>query len=219
MSHTSPCVQREAATRREKLDVRSTPSIVDKLMKDKKSGQANRRPQTSKVPESSVLAHLRTFLPQMQSANDMLSQHPAAEPAVTISGIQEEPAELEQDTEDSTLQHIQMDIACGIVDLKDAAALQAAEDAINGVGTEAVTGSSSDSDSNDESDSNSDADGCHDSDVKQPVAPATPAADPSEQQKLTTGHSDLQAANICSSALQPQTSGKAKQRQPKILEI
>ncbi len=188
-------------------------------MEDKKPRQANRRPQTSKVPESSVLAHLRTFLPQMQSANEMLSQHPASEPAVSISNMQEEPAQLEQDTEDGTLQHIQMDIACGVVDLKDAAALQAAEDAINGVGTEAVTGSRSDSDSNNESDSNSDADSCHDSDAQQPVAPATIAADPSEQQILASGHKNLQAANTCSSALQPATSGKARQRQPKILEI
>ncbi|KAL0040300.1 hypothetical protein WJX77_002663 [Trebouxia sp. C0004] len=215
----SPSVQTEASTRREKLDVRFAPSIVDKLMEDTKSRQTNRRPQTSKLPESSVLAHLRTFLPQMQSANEMLSRHPASEPAVMISDMQEEPAELEQDTEDGMLQHIQMDIACGVVDLKDAAALQAAEDAINGVGTDAVTGSSSDSDSNNESDSNSDANSCHDSDVQQPVAPATPAADPSEQHKLASGHRNLQAANTCSSALQPPTSGKAKQRQPKILEI
>ena len=188
-------------------------------MEDKESRQANRRPQTSKVPESSVLAHLRTFLPQMQSANEMLSQHPASEPAVTISDLQDEPVELEQDTEDGTLEHIQMDIACGVVDLKDAAALQTAEDAINGVGTEAVTASRSDSDSNNDSDSNSDADSCHDSDAQQPVVPATPAADPSTQQKLASGHGNLQAANTCSSVLQPLTSRKAKQRQPKILEL
>ena len=188
-------------------------------MEDKESRQANRRPQTSKVPESSILAHLRTFLPQMQSANEMLSQHPASEPAVTISDLQEEPAELEQDTEDGTSEHIQMDIACGVVDLKDAAALQAAEDAVNAVGTEAVTGSRSDSDSNNESNSNSDADSCHDSDAQQPVAPASPAADPSEQQNLASGHRNLPAANTCSSALRPLTSGKAKQRQPKILEL
>jgi hypothetical protein len=188
-------------------------------MEDKKPRQANRRPQTSKVPESSVLAHLRTFLPQMQSANEMLSQHPASEPAVSISNMQEEPAQLEQDTEDGTLQHIQMDIACGVVDLNDAAALQAAEDAINGIGREAATGSSSESDSKNDSDSNSDADSCHDSDAQEPVAPETPAADPSEQHKLASGHRHLQAANICSSALQPPSSGKAKQRQPKILEI
>lgn len=214
MSHTSPSVQTEASPRREKLDIRSTPSIVDKLMEDKKSRQANRRPQTAKVPESSVLAHLRTFLPQLQSANEKLSQNPASEPAVTISDMQEEPAELEQDTEDSTLQHIQMDIACGVVDLKDAAALQAAQDAISGVA--AVTESSSDSGSNNESDSNSDADSCHDSDAQQP---ATPAADSPEQQRSMSGHRNLQAANICSPALQSLTSGKSKQRQPKILEI
>lgn len=187
-------------------------------MEDKRSRQANRRPQTSKVPESSVLAQLRTFLPQMQSANEMLSQQPASETAVTISEVQEGPAELEQDPEDGTLEHIQMDIACGIVDLKDAAALRAAEDAINGVEFKAVTGSRSDSDSNSESDSDSDADICHDIDAQQPVAAATPAADSSEQQKLPSGHKTLQAANTCSSDLQPPTSGKAK-RQPKILEI
>lgn len=194
-------------------------TAVDTLLERKKATPAHSRPQISKVPESSVLAQLRTFLPQMQSANERLSQQPAAEPAVFISDMQAEPAAamLEEDVEEGAAQHVQMDIACGVVDLKDAAALRVAENVVNGTRNYARnddSGSSSVSDS----DSNSDDDENDKTDDTVPELSAAPAANSaSRQSEMSSGRTPGEGNSL--SAAPGSLSVQTKHRQPKILEL
>lgn len=155
----------------------------------------------------------------MQSANERLSQQPAAEPAVSISDMQAETAAtmLEEDAEEGASQHVQMDIACGVVDLKDAAALRVAEDVVNGTHNFARnddSGSSSVSDS----DSNSDDDENNDADDTVPELFAAPAANSASGQSAMSSVRTPGEGNSLSAA-PASLSVQAKHRQPKILEL
>lgn len=188
-------------------------ATVHQLLNDKKGKQAGSRPQISKVPESAVLAQLRSFLPQMQSANDQLSQRVETEPAVSISDLQQESTDsvLEEQEDYETGQHVEMDIACGVVDLKDAAALKAAEDVLNASYVERHQGSSSDSDSDRDSDSDSNCDA-------DPLPTASHATEASERCG-SSFHQQSSQEGLAVHKRKPWTQKVAGQRHSKILEL
>lgn len=130
-------------------------------MEDSSTRQRRRRPEISIVPESSVLQQLQHFLPKLQTANAELVQHPLSESAVSIIDVHEESSSASSgsDSEEDTLpantsEHVQMDIACGILDLHDQAAISAAEAALlTGAQHQNCTNGDSDDDSTSSDDS------------------------------------------------------------------
>eukprot|EP00873_Tetraselmis_striata_P044617 jgi/Tetstr1/464881/TSEL_009618.t1 len=97
------------------------------------------------LPQGSVLDRVKAFLPEMAAANDQLQQAMAVKPA--------EDFDIEQ-VDGSAEKYIEMDLSCGVVDLKDETAVLAAEQAIaagTGPGPAHMEGdSSSDRDSDSE---------------------------------------------------------------------
>lgn len=68
------------------------------------------------LPPSSVLERVKAFLPSMQQANEQL-QHTVAN----------EPKDVDIESVEEGRPHIEMDLACGVLDLKDERAVSAAE--------------------------------------------------------------------------------------------
>ena len=94
------------------------------------------RPAIAAPPQSQLLGRLQTFLPSMAAANAQLEQEAAAAPAGAF--------DIEQLAPDEE-QHIAFDLACGVLELKDDAAVRAAERAIalGSVPVETLSGGSS----------------------------------------------------------------------------
>lgn len=94
------------------------------------------------LPQGSVLDRVKAFLPEMAAANDQLQQAMADKPAGQF--------DIEE-VDDEAEKYIEMDLSCGVVDLKDDSAVLAAERAIaagGGAGPmHAEDDASSDSDS------------------------------------------------------------------------
>ena len=93
-------------------------------------------PAIGAPPQSELLGRLQTFLPTMAAANAQLEQEAAAAPSGAF--------DIEQLAPDAE-QHIAFDLACGVLDLKDDAAVRAAERAIalGSVPVETLSGGSS----------------------------------------------------------------------------
>lgn len=72
------------------------------------------------LQQSALLGRLQTFLPAMQKANQELEQIAAAEPGA---------CNIEDVAEDEP--HIEMNLACGVLDLKDQVTAAAAQKAVN----------------------------------------------------------------------------------------
>ena len=107
-------------------------------------GRPTARPDIGPLPASGVLARARAFLPALQAANAALEARLQSEPAQSV--------DIEH-LEGEGAPHIAMDLACGVMDLRDPAAEFAAERAVRGgaaPGEEERAGS--DSDSEDSSD-------------------------------------------------------------------
>lgn len=94
------------------------------------------RPAIDTPPQSELLGRLQTFLPSMAAANAQLEQEAAAAPQGAF--------DIEQLAPDAE-QHIAFDLACGVLDLRDEAAVRAAERAIalGSVLVETLSGGSS----------------------------------------------------------------------------
>ena len=94
------------------------------------------RPAIDAPPQSELLGRLQTFLPSMAASNVQLEQEAAAAPQGAFD-IEQLAPEAEQ--------HIAFDLACGVLDLKDDAAVRAAERAIalGSVPVETLSGGSS----------------------------------------------------------------------------
>ena len=87
----------------------------------------------------------------MQSANQQLAEREPAEPVVAISDLQDDGSSLaDSHSDEDTEQHVQMDIACGVLDLKDQAALRAVEAMLDGAEYAASSDSGSSSESDEE---------------------------------------------------------------------
>uniref|UniRef100_A0A7R9VXU8 Uncharacterized protein n=1 Tax=Chlamydomonas euryale TaxID=1486919 RepID=A0A7R9VXU8_9CHLO len=77
------------------------------------------KPQMAPMPKSSIFSKLQDFLPKMQAANEHLEGELKVRPAAEF--------DVEGVPEGQESNYIEMDLACGLVDLKDDAAVQAAE--------------------------------------------------------------------------------------------
>ncbi|KIZ02389.1 hypothetical protein MNEG_5573 [Monoraphidium neglectum] len=110
------------------------------------------RPNISAVPRSGVLGRLQDFLPKMQAANHQLEQQLQAG-EVTLGDL-----DIENVEEGGDAPVIEMDLACGLFDIKDGSALAAAERALEAGPLADPGGEDSDS-SDDSSSSAGDGDG------------------------------------------------------------
>ena len=156
---------------------------------------AANKPKLTAPPRSALLARAATFIPVLRSANAALPDTDAAEQpgAVEIQEVAEEEDAIRLHSNDSIdsltdstrddcaaedphkphAQHVEMDLACGVLDLPDAAAIAAAEAAAaNGADVDGDLASAaqraacvlptvSTSSSSDESDESDSADGLH----------------------------------------------------------
>ncbi|GLC35799.1 hypothetical protein PLESTB_000495500 [Pleodorina starrii] len=130
------------AQRREKLDCPAVPPLEQKL-----ANLTRQRPAIGPTPRSSVLDKLAAFMPQMANANASLQQQLQERPAAEF--------DIEQVDDEEDGPYIEMDLACGILELRDEAALRAAERALEGQG-DPFLNSGSDSSSSDDDDSDED---------------------------------------------------------------
>ena len=103
--------------------------------------QQTSKPDFRPVPSSSMLDRVRSFLPAMQRANAELAQQAAQRP----------PEELDIEHVPEGGPHVEMDLACGILDLKNPAAVARAEAAMQAGPMQALAACSNDASSDDDS--------------------------------------------------------------------
>ena len=151
----------------------------------------------------------------MQSANQELEQQSRSESAVSISDIQEVTAAAEPEGEDAeTAQLVQMDIACGVVDLKDQAALRAAEAMLSGI-EQTIQRDHTEFVSDTETDSNSDANSADASDKTSMPAALQSASQLSHSKSNTESSRESGLAGKRDDAsLRP-----AKRQRKKLIEV
>ncbi|KAL6765740.1 hypothetical protein V8C86DRAFT_2448689 [Haematococcus lacustris] len=101
------------------------------------------KPQIGPILRSSVLDQVRKFIPSLQAANKALERELEVRPA----------SDLDIEHVDEGGAHIEMDLACGVFDLKDEQAVAAAEQAMARAKTEVVQSISSCSSSSSSNDS------------------------------------------------------------------
>ncbi|PNW85025.1 hypothetical protein CHLRE_03g168500v5 [Chlamydomonas reinhardtii] len=138
---------------REMLEVPAVDPMERKL-----ANLTRERPSIGPAPRSAMLEQLAAFLPQMAKENQKLQQELQSRPAAEF--------DIEAVDEEAEGPYIEMDLACGVLELRDAAALAAAERAMQGQGglelgeggAAEASSSSSDDDSDDDSDEDSDED-------------------------------------------------------------
>ncbi|PNH00571.1 hypothetical protein TSOC_001044 [Tetrabaena socialis] len=135
------------APAREKLDVPAVAPIEQKL-----ANLTRQRPCIGPAPRSSVLGQLAAFLPQLALENERLRQQMQTRPAAEF--------DIEHVGEgDSEAPYIEMDLACGVLELRDEAALRAAERAMEVPGDFLAAGGEASSSAGSSSDDDSDEDG------------------------------------------------------------
>lgn len=154
----------------------------------------------------------------MQTANQQLAHQASAAPVVSIRSLQDnEQYVTDQESDDDTDRHIQMDIACGIVELKDQAAMRAAEATLSGAACAASSNSGTDSDSDSESyHSRSDS-----PDIGSDASPtaAAPQQDREEAHNPTSSLSHFGGNDDPAPRTNRTTSSQAKHKPSKILEL
>ncbi|KAG2499328.1 hypothetical protein HYH03_002905 [Edaphochlamys debaryana] len=148
---------------REKLDVPGVTPLEQKL-----AGLTRQRPSIGPAPRSAMLDQLAAFLPRLAQENKKLEEElqaqPPAEPGFVLERVDDEagPAAAAGEPEAAEGEgggegtYIEMDLACGVLDLRDDAALQAAEAAMAGRGGALLGQGAADSGSDDSDDSDSD---------------------------------------------------------------
>ncbi|GFR41260.1 hypothetical protein Agub_g1935 [Astrephomene gubernaculifera] len=104
---------------REKLDVPNVAPFEQKL-----ANLTRQRPAIGPAPRSSVLDKLAAFLPQLAHENERLQEQMQSRPATDF--------DIEHIEGEKTATYIEMDLACGVLELRDEAALRAAEAAMEG---------------------------------------------------------------------------------------
>ncbi|KAF5829993.1 hypothetical protein DUNSADRAFT_15187 [Dunaliella salina] len=149
-------MRKERTVHRARLDVPQGPNPLERRLNlqaplNQPSGKPN---MTGPLPHSSVLDRLKQFIPQIQLANQELEQQ--------LQGSNPQEFDIEGVEEGQEGGYIEMDLTCGLLDLKDADAVRAAEQAlVRGQsipgGEDADASTSSDS-STEEEDSSSEED-------------------------------------------------------------
>ncbi|KAL4419374.1 hypothetical protein ABPG77_002901 [Micractinium sp. CCAP 211/92] len=142
-------------TRRERLEVPSSTALERRLLVgDVAPRRPRHKPTIKPVPPSGLLDRLQAFLPTLEAANADL-QH-----QLETGGGEQVAMERGSDDEREG-PYVEMDLACGLFDLKDPAAVAAAEAAMvnRGVAVEAYGAGSGNSSSDDTSDDSSDSGG------------------------------------------------------------
>jgi hypothetical protein len=99
------------------------------------------KPAIGKVERSALLGKLQTFLPELEKANQKLSAEMAVRPASEFDI---------ENVEEGQGPHIEMDLACGVIELKDKAAEEAAEGAVACSGRVEESGCDDDEDSSED---------------------------------------------------------------------
>ena len=160
----------------------------------------------------------------MQSANEQLAQQAPATPAVSITDLQEdEQPATDHESDQETEQHVQMDIACGVLELKDLAAMRAAEAMLNGAQYTASSECGAASDS--ECDQSRDGSRSESSDMDSDAIPTAVAAFQHDQKEVhisTSGqpaHADKAGLRAGQNTRKKSNSGQAIQKPSKILEL
>ncbi|KAG2443052.1 hypothetical protein HYH02_009467 [Chlamydomonas schloesseri] len=125
-------------------------------MERKLANLTRERPAIGPAPRSAMLDQLAAFLPQLAKENEKLEQQLQSRPAAEF--------DIEAVDEKAEGPYIEMDLACGVLELRDDAALAAAERAMQGQGgfelgvDGAAEGSGDSSSDDDDSDDDSDED-------------------------------------------------------------
>ncbi|GAX82225.1 hypothetical protein CEUSTIGMA_g9653.t1 [Chlamydomonas eustigma] len=114
------------------LDVPSEPSFRNRLSVLDGDCSLAPRPHIGPVPKSSLLTRLNQFLPELQAANQQLNEELKIKPPSHF--------DVENVPEDQEGGYIEMDLACGLIDLKSEEAVIAAETAMKGHGRDLPRG-------------------------------------------------------------------------------
>lgn len=128
-------------------DVSPLEQLLGSLSSSKKSSaqpspSPMQKPTIGKVERSALLGKLKQFIPELEKANQKLEAEMSVRPA----------SEFDVENVEEGQAHIEMDLACGIIDLKDRAAEEAAEGAV-------ASGGRVDEDSCDDDDEETSEDG------------------------------------------------------------
>jgi len=128
---SKPCTNaaaRRTSKRRELLEVSDEPSIPASfvLANDKRKQKVIPRPDYGPCETSSVMSRLQSFLPELSAANETLLERLKTEGAETL--------DIEHLPEEGAA-HIEMDLQCGVFDLKTS---DAANKAARHVGSAAI---------------------------------------------------------------------------------
>ncbi|PRW33293.1 hypothetical protein C2E21_7933 [Chlorella sorokiniana] len=141
--------------RRERLELAGTSALERRLLVgDAAPRHPRSKPTIKPVAPSGLLGRLQAFLPALEAANadlqQQLEQHPASEVAMERGSDDEREGPV-----------VELDLACGLFDLKDEAAVAAAERAMlaQGVAVDRFEGASTDDSSEEDSSSGSEDEG------------------------------------------------------------
>ena len=86
------------------------------------------RPDFQQLPASTLLTRLQSFLPGMAKANEQLRSQ-IEQHGSTAFSIEHDETDRSDDSEPDPSPYIELDLTCGLVDLQDTVALEAAEHA------------------------------------------------------------------------------------------
>ncbi|BDA44293.1 Uncharacterized protein new4 at N-terminal half [Coccomyxa sp. Obi] len=119
MTDQSATAKEAQAPKRQRLEIPSVPTFERRLQFSEDRSAPQPIPGAL-LPPSSVLERVKAFLPSMQQANEQL-QHTLAN----------QPEAVDIETVEEGRPHIEMDLACGVLDLKDERAVSAAEKSLH----------------------------------------------------------------------------------------
>lgn len=189
----------ESQPPRQRLELPRESSLVKQLRLQNPAAAAPaappaQRPGIGAAPQSDLLGRLQQFLPAMQSANAQLATAPGAKAAPGALDIRYREVDSdEEESDDSAAEpHIVMDLACGVFDLKDEAAMAAAARQMSSAGggmpmQAAGDTSSSDDNSDEDSDEQENEGAGEEPQHGEGASPAEPAVLQSEGQLHSKG--------------------------------
>lgn len=200
--------------KRERLEVPQRSALEQRLLVAV-DGRPERKPDMqAPAPPAVLLGRLQAFLPQLQAANAQLEQAPA------------EALVMEHASDDERAgPYVELDLACGLFDLKDETALAAAERSLanGGVAVERFGGSSGSDDSSSEEEDEGEEEEEEEAERHgQEMAEAGPSAQQQQVERSEAGDR-VGASGSAASGRQLKQRQRQKQQQskrrPKIEEL